>query len=133
MPSQYTNKKQCITHKRPIHSKKQEAHTFECTLKKTLDTLICKSENKKYIHSVSQKTRNIYTRNIHIHSVSQKTRNIYTQNTGNLYAQKTRCGVATISRLLKIIGVFCKISSVLWGSFTKETYNFKEPTNRSHD
>jgi len=41
-------------------------------------------------------------------------------------------GVATISRLLKIIGVFCNRSSLLQGSFAKETYNFKEPTNRSH-
>jgi len=41
-------------------------------------------------------------------------------------------GVATISRLLKIIGLFCRISSLLQGSFAKETYNFKEPTNRSH-
>ena len=36
------------------------------------------------------------------------------------------------SRLLKIIGLFCRISSLLKGSFAKETYNFKEPTNRSH-
>jgi len=41
-------------------------------------------------------------------------------------------GVATISRLLKIVGLFCRISSLLQGSFAKETYNFKEPTNRSH-
>ena len=41
-------------------------------------------------------------------------------------------GVATIAKLLKIIGLFCKISSLLWGSFAKETCNFKEPTNRSH-
>ena len=41
-------------------------------------------------------------------------------------------GVATISRFLKIIGLFCRISSLLQGSFVKETYNFKEPTNRSH-
>jgi len=41
-------------------------------------------------------------------------------------------GVATISRLLKIIGLFCKrdINKRLYS--TKETYNFKEPTNRSH-
>ena len=37
-----------------------------------------------------------------------------------------------ISRLLKIIGLFCRISSLLQGSFAKETYNFTEPTNRSH-
>ena len=41
-------------------------------------------------------------------------------------------GVATISRLLKIIGLFCRRSSLLQGSFGKETYNFKEPSNRSH-
>ena len=41
-------------------------------------------------------------------------------------------GVATISRLLKIIGLFCRISSLLYSSFAKETYNFKEPTNCSH-
>ena len=41
-------------------------------------------------------------------------------------------GVATISRLLKMKGLFCRISSVLYGSFPTETYNFKEPTNRSH-
>jgi len=41
-------------------------------------------------------------------------------------------GVATISRLLKIIGLFCRIQSLLQGSFANETYNFKEPTNQSH-
>jgi len=41
-------------------------------------------------------------------------------------------GVATISRLLQIIGLFCRISSLLKGSFAKETYYFKEPTNHSH-
>jgi len=40
--------------------------------------------------------------------------------------------VATISRLLKIIGLFCKILSLLLGSFAKETYDCQEPTNRSH-
>ena len=42
------------------------------------------------------------------------------------------CGVATISTLLKNIGPFCRISSLLQGSFAKEDYNFKEFTNRSH-
>ena len=41
-------------------------------------------------------------------------------------------GVATISRLLKIKNLFCRIQSLLYGSFAEETYNFKEPTNRSH-
>ena len=39
---------------------------------------------------------------------------------------------ATISWLLKTMGLFCKISSLLKGSFVKETFNFKEHTNRSH-
>ena len=46
--------------------------------------------------------------------------------------QQYFCGVATCSRLLKIVGVFCTISSLLQSSFAKETYDFKEPTNRSH-
>jgi len=41
-------------------------------------------------------------------------------------------GVATISRLLKIIGVFCKTALHKRLYSTKETYNFKEPTSRSH-
>ena len=41
-------------------------------------------------------------------------------------------GLATISRLLQITGLFCRISSLLLVSFAKETYNLKEPTNRSH-
>jgi len=41
-------------------------------------------------------------------------------------------GVSTISRLLKILGLFCKRD--LWKRWysAKETYNLKEPTNRSH-
>ena len=41
-------------------------------------------------------------------------------------------GVATISRRLKVIGLFCRILSITQGSFAKETYNFEEPTNRDH-
>jgi len=41
-------------------------------------------------------------------------------------------GVATISSLLKIKCRLCRLSSLLWGSFAKQTYNFKEPTNRNH-
>ena len=37
-----------------------------------------------------------------------------------------------MSRRLKIIGLFCRISSLLQGSFAKETCTFKAPTNRSH-
>jgi len=57
---------------------------------------------------------------------------------GYLYAlclstsPSTTYRVATISRLFKIIRLFCRISSLLQDSFAKETYNFKESTNRSH-
>ena len=49
-----------------------------------------------------------------------------------LHSHMSHYGVATCSRLVKIIGLFCRISSLLQGSFAKQTYNFKEPTNRSH-
>jgi len=39
----------------------------------------------------------------------------------NVCIQICSYGVATISRLLKIIGLFCRISSFLWGSVAKET------------
>jgi len=41
-------------------------------------------------------------------------------------------GVALISRLLKIIGLFCKRSLLKRTYSAKETHNFKEPTDRSH-
>jgi len=40
--------------------------------------------------------------------------------------------VAMISRLLKIIGLFCKKALRKRRHSARETYNFKEPTNRSH-
>jgi len=40
--------------------------------------------------------------------------------------------VATVSRIDKIIGLFCRISSLSQGSFAKETYNFIDPTSQSH-
>jgi len=42
---------------------------------------------------------------------------------------KEHYGLATISRRLQMIGLFCRISSLLQGSFAKESYNLKEPTN----
>jgi len=41
-------------------------------------------------------------------------------------------GVATIGRLLKIIGLFCKRALQKRLYSAKETYNCKEPTNCSH-
>ena len=44
----------------------------------------------------------------------------------------TRYGVATISRLLKIIGLFCKWALEKRLYSAKDTCKFEEPTNRSH-
>jgi len=44
----------------------------------------------------------------------------------------TPYGVATMSRILKIIGLFCKKTLQKRRYSAKETYDFKEPTNRSH-
>ena len=41
-------------------------------------------------------------------------------------------GVATVSRIEKIIGLFCRILSLLQVAFAKETYNFIDPTNWSY-
>ena len=43
-----------------------------------------------------------------------------------------RYGMATISRRLKIIGLFCKRALQKRRYSAKETYIFKEPTNQSH-
>ena len=40
--------------------------------------------------------------------------------------------MATSSRLLKLVGLFCKRALQKRLYSAKETYNFKEPTNRSH-
>ena len=37
-----------------------------------------------------------------------------------------------ISKLLKVIGLFCKRALLKRRFSAKETYNFKEPTDRSH-
>ena len=47
-------------------------------------------------------------------------------------ASQAAYGVAMTSRLLKITGLFCRKSSLLQGSFAKETCDFKEPTSHSH-
>ena len=41
-------------------------------------------------------------------------------------------GVATVSRIDLNICLFCRILSLLLGSFAKETYNLIDPTNQSH-
>ena len=54
---------------------------------------------------------------------------------GNEILWYTNCSegyaAAMSSRLLKITDLFCRISSLLEGSFAKQTYNFKESNSHS--
>ena len=50
----------------------------------------------------------------------------------HIYALVSTYGVATISRLLKIIRLFCKRALKKRRYSAKETHDLKEPTNRSH-
>ena len=68
------------------------------------------------IHEVSS----FYTRSLRMHD---QTWYIH-------YAQRIHYGVASISRLLEIIGLFCKRALQKRLYSAKETYHFKEPTNR---
>jgi len=72
---------------------------------------------------------------IHIHGETVQHTALH-RNTDTIYIHvyfyRHIYGVASTSRLLKIIGLFCK--RALWKRrySAKETYNFKEPTTRSH-
>jgi len=57
---------------------------------------------------------------------------IHRKETWHLLEPTNRYGVATISRLHEIIGLFCQKALQKRLYSAKETYNFKEPTNRSH-
>jgi len=49
-----------------------------------------------------------------------------------LFSDSEMYGVAIISRLLKMIGLFCRRALEKRLYSAKETYNLKEPTNRNH-
>jgi len=49
-----------------------------------------------------------------------------------IFQQSAPYGVATISRMHKNIGLFCKRDLQKRPIFCKETYIFKHPTHRSH-
>ena len=65
-------------------------------------------------------------RDMHIYTYT------YTYTYTHTYIQVGKYGVATISRLLKIIGLFCKIPLERRLCSAKETYNLKEPPKHSH-
>ena len=49
-----------------------------------------------------------------------------------LFLTVSTYGVATVSRIEKIVGLFCRILSLLLGSFVIETYNLIDATHQSH-
>jgi len=57
---------------------------------------------------------------------------IHTHVDTTTYRSALANGGASNSRLLKIIGLFCKRALSKRRYSAKETYHFKEPTNRSH-
>ena len=57
---------------------------------------------------------------------------VYVHACAHVFVYVCGYGVATTSRRLKIIGLLCRMSSLLYGSSAQETYDFKEPTNSSH-
>jgi len=68
----------------------------------------------------------------HIHTHTHTQAHTYTHITYSYTHIRYRYGVATISRLLKIIGLFCKRALLKRRYSAKEIYDFKKPTNRSH-
>ena len=56
----------------------------------------------------------------------------YALNVKKKVKKKALYGLAWMSRLLQIIGLFCKRALSKRQYSAKETYDFKEPTNCSH-
>ena len=69
----------------------------------------------------------IYTY-IYVYTHTHTSRETYAYISKSMY----RYGVTTINRLLKIVGLFCKRALQKRPIFSKETYNFKARTNRTH-
>jgi len=119
------SKETCITEKRPVRVKrdlKEELMCYGVAYVSRIDKMIglfCKRTLWKKQYSAKE-TYNFVDPTNRSHPIV-------------LHCHVLMCyGVATISRLLQIIGLFCK--RTLWKRrySAKETCNFKEPTNRSH-
>ena len=92
-----------------------------------------------YTHSTIVRIAYVHTHTFsfsltHTHSHTHSHTHTHTTIVWTAYMHPlTICyGVATMSRLLKIIGLFCKRALENTRYSAKETYHFKEPTNRSH-
>jgi len=82
------------------------------------------SKSKGHTHTHTRTHTHTHT---HTHTRTHSSKQACSRNTGVW----DRYRVTTISRLLKIISLFCRMLSLSLGSFAKETYNFKEPAHHS--
>ena len=116
----------CSSRKRQ-GDRERERHTHICTHTYTYSRM-CK------LHMHMHTTTNLYTFpiNLDCSSICASRHNSGEASKDCIQGGVESYGVATMSRLLKIIGLFCRIWPLLYGSFAKETYNLKELTNRSH-
>jgi len=94
-------------------------------------------------HELILKSRTCLTssRDTQVTNLSQASRDTHVTNLSyiksrysshELVSSRDTDGVATILRPLQNIGLFCKRALYKNLYSAKETYNFKEPTNRSH-
>jgi len=100
-------------------------HIFLCVYK-YIPKIYVHTHTHTHTHNHTDSLSLILFQFTHAYSFSIDTHNFTFE-----YTHTHSYRVATISRLLKIIGLFCRISSLLQGFFAQETCNFKEPTTCS--
>jgi len=110
----YTKDKSLTTHTHPhIHKREEPYHT--------------------YTSSHTQKTRalpHIYTSE---HALPHIYKELHTPKIWHAFSSRcTYVNMGWLRWIDKIIGLSCRMRSLLWGSFAKETYDFIDPTNISH-
>jgi len=83
-------------------------------------------------HTVLTKVPRAHCQYVMPHRWMSQWHTVSTKRLAHCLDKTCHYGVATVSRLLKIICLFCKRALQKRWYSAKETYNFKEPTNRSH-
>ena len=91
-------------------------------------SITTQTASARYIFSKVGNKKNFFR----IHKAKAKTQCIYINMYIYMYSASGRYGVASISRMLKNIGLFCKRALQKRPIFLKETYIFKHSINRSH-
>ena len=102
-------------------------HTYTCTHTRGA----IRHQGTWYVN-ISEQTHTHTHTHTHIHTHTHKYTRECTHTRGVVRHQETWYGVATVSRIDKIRGLFCRILSLLKGSFVNQTYNLIDPTIRSH-